>query len=95
MSDTPRTDMFVALSRVFCDSDQLCAFKDFSAGLERENAELKRLVEQMTEALALANKEHPCPRKHDWQSVATTHHSGKCWHSKMEAALEAAKGEKG
>jgi len=41
MNDTPKTDMFIALNSVFCDSDQLCAFRNFSAGLERENARLK------------------------------------------------------
>jgi len=65
-----------------------------SAGYVLENAELKKLVGLMAEALILADKEHPCPSKDYWQTVATTHHSGQCWHSRAKAALIAAKGGK-
>lgn len=46
MSETPRTDNFIADNDIFCDSKELLLFTNFAARLETELAEARAEIER-------------------------------------------------
>lgn len=85
MIDTPRVEArkFEILSRLQSGTEDVVE-ASFARQLERENAELKKLVEQMRDALEEMLYTYPySPPCHGWQAKAAAN-------KKAKAAIEAA-----